>query len=575
MNGLYWCKNVGIPVPADKCDKCAECTIADYIACGIYWCKKCNVPIIRSVNEYKLENSSCPICNEKIEYVASDARIVFPEERLLVEILINEPFKFIDGFLINASGNRYIFNGETQEIKISEIVQSDPDKVIENYNNLKALNNYDNFDINIEKFIKANKDRYNTIIDEADNFIKKMLAGYSLDAIFVSFSGGKDSTVVSHLVRKKMREEKVLHIFGDTKLEMPFTYEYVERFRKNNPATPLLTAKNTEKEFYEMCEVVGPPSRLLRWCCTVFKTSPINDVISTFFNDKDILTFYGIRRNESTLRSKYERDYESPKISKQKVVTPIYDWLDMDIWLYILTEKIDFNDAYKLGYARVGCWCCPNNSIWSEFMSKIHMSEQYKIWRNYLIEFAKKIGKKDAVEYVDSGNWKKRQGGNGLESSKKIRIHSQPCTLGENAIKYELQRNITEDIYEVFKPFGRISKNIGRKLLNEVIIIDNTTNEPIMSIQGKFNQNSLKVVILKTNNFRLTKSRVDCQITKYQMCIGCKACEGVCKCDAIKVSDNKYIIDEKKCVNCKMCISHFEGGCYIRKVLMTKKVNEK
>ena len=66
-----------------------------------------------------------------------------------------------------------------------------------------------------------------------------MLAGYSLDAIFVSFSGGKDSTVVSHLVRKKMREEKVLHIFGDTKLEMPFTYEYVERFRKNNPATPL------------------------------------------------------------------------------------------------------------------------------------------------------------------------------------------------------------------------------------------------------------------------------------------------------------------------------------------------
>ena len=147
--------------------------------------------------------------------------------------------------------------------------------------------------------------------------------------------------------------------------------------------------------------------------------------------------------------------------------------------------------------------------------------------------------------------------------------------MGENAIKYELQRNITEDIYEVFKPFGRISKNIGRKLLNEVIIIDNTTNEPIMSIQGKFNQNSLKVVILKTNNFRLTKSRVDCQITKYQMCIGCKACEGVCKCDAIKVSDNKYIIDEKKCVNCKMCISHFEGGCYIRKVLMTKKVNEK
>jgi phosphoadenosine phosphosulfate reductase len=575
MNGLYWCKKEGIPVPADKCDKCAVCTIADYVTCGIYWCNSCNVPIIRSTNEFKLEDSSCPICGEKIKYVASDARIVFPEERLLVELLINEPFKFIDGFLINASGNRYIFNGQSQEIKIGEIVQSDPGRIIENYNRLKELNNDRTFTDNIEKFIAANRDRYNTIVDEADNFIEKMLIGYPLDSIFVSFSGGKDSTVVSHLVRKKMREEKILHIFGDTKLEMPFTYDYVGRFREDNPSTPLLTAKNNEKEFYEMCEIVGPPARLISWCCTVFKTSPINDIISVFFNDKDILTFYGIRRNESTSRSKYERDYESPKISKQKVVTPIYDWFDIDIWLYILTEKIDFNDAYRLGYARVGCWCCPNNSIWSEFMSKVYMPEKYQTWRNYLIDFANKIGKKDAAEYVDSGNWRKRQGGNGLEASKKIRIHSEPCTLEENAIKYELQRSITEDIYEVFKPFGRISKNMGRKLLNEVIVIDNATNEPIISIQGKPNQNSLKVVVLKTDNFRLTKQKIDSQITKYQMCIGCKGCEGVCKFDAIKVSDHKYIIDENKCVNCKLCISHFDGGCYMRKVLITRQVIEK
>ena len=75
-------------------------------------------------------------------------------------------------------------------------------------------------------------------------------------------------------------------------------------------------------------------------------------------------------------RSKYERESDSPKITKQRIVSPIIDWMDFDIWLYILTSGIDFNDAYRLGYARVGCWCCPNNSGWSEFLSKIHMHEQ-------------------------------------------------------------------------------------------------------------------------------------------------------------------------------------------------------
>lgn len=90
----------------------------------------------------------------------------------------------------------------------------------------------------------------------------------------------------------------------------------------------------------------------MRWCCTVFKTGAINKTLSQVFQDKtNVLTFYGIRKSESASRSKYDRESESPKITKQTVVSPIIDWIDFDVWLYILSAGIDFNDAYRLGYS--------------------------------------------------------------------------------------------------------------------------------------------------------------------------------------------------------------------------------
>lgn len=148
----------------------------------------------------------------------------------------------------------------------------------------------------------------------------------------------------------------------------------------------------------------------MRWCCTIFKTGAIQRKIKTLFRNKNkIITFYGIRRSESASRSKYERETEGSKITKQITISPIIDWMDFDVWLYMLTTKIDFNYAYRLGYARVGCWCCPNNSGWSEFLSKIHMPQQSERFRQMLIDFAKQIGKPDPEVYVDDGKWKARQ----------------------------------------------------------------------------------------------------------------------------------------------------------------------
>ena len=204
-------------------------------------------------------------------------------------------------------------------------------------------------------------------------------------------------------------------------------------------------------------------------------------------------------------------------------------------------------------------------------MNKIYEAERFEKWQSILVDFATKIGKPDPEIYASEGWWKARQGGNGL-NVENTKISSEVCTTQHNAYKYKLKRPITEELYELFKPFGVIDKESGRKAINEVIVRKKNSLEPILSIQGILKDTDLKIVILDDYKQKITKQRVECQITKYQLCMGCLACESVCKFDAIKIKNGKYIINEEKCVSCKECITHFNGGCYVRKVLYTKNV---
>lgn len=47
------------------------------------------------------------------------------------------------------------------------------------------------------------------------------------------------------------------------------------------------------------------------------------------------------------------------KEHKDVIVTPIYYWLDDDIWAYIKDREIKVNPLYQRGYERVGCIGCP------------------------------------------------------------------------------------------------------------------------------------------------------------------------------------------------------------------------
>lgn len=542
---------------------------------AIFWCKVCLVPIVEEV--CVINRFVCPLCGCEVKRLCSDIRPVFPEERLLIEILLGSPLKWRDKS-VWATNNRYYVDGKSVLISLQKFRDADLERVRLALSQYESQNTYAFFNEIIVRFVRTNARRLDWLEDESYGFIQETAKPYSTDQIVVSFSGGKDSTVTADLAMRALGEARLVHIFGNTTLEFPLTLDYVRRFRQNNPFTIFKTAVNKDQSFYEVCKDIGPPARMLRWCCSMFKTGPITRVLNSLYPNKDILTFYGIRKCESVSRSRYNRvegSADAVKIHKQKVASPIFHWLDIDIWLYILGKGVDFNDAYRLGYDRVGCWCCPNNNARASFLSQIYMPEHANKWRNFLVGFARRIGKPDAEEYVDSGAWKARQGGNGLEAAQDIKIRFTNCTTEDNAKVYQLNKPINDTFLELFVPFGRLAPELGRKLIHETIVVDVRTNVPVLSIQpfGKEDsEHSVKVKTLNVADPSALQRMVGYQIKKFNACRRCLKCESLCRFGAISIVGCVYHINDVKCKRCKMCMTdkYLEGGCLMQKYLKTK-----
>ena len=559
----------------------------DRFSAQVNWCASCRIPVFDENNSVGAV-CKCPLCHGKTEYLSSDLRPVFPEERLLLELLLEkEPFSLASSSVWN-SANRYYIDGKSVAISSSVFRNADCDALRRKLDEFSKENleiSKKKFDSTVQKFIQANKSRFDSIKDdafdfvqdEAEKFVRKNGAG-SENRMIVSFSGGKDSTATADVVIKALANPKITHLFGNTTLEFPMTIDYAERYRKNHPLAEFRIAKNTDQNFYEVCKEIGPPARMMRWCCSMFKTGPITRVLNRKFGDKQILTFYGIRKNESVSRSKYSRvteNTETVKIQKQTVASPIFEWKDLDVWLYLLSEKVDFNDAYRLGYDRVGCWCCPNNNLRAQFLSRIYMSERSENWRSFLVGFARQIGKPDAEEYVDSGKWKARQGGNGVAAAGDVKLKFTNCTSEEHSKIYQLTRAFDDSFLNMLVPFGILAPELGRKLIHETLILDVKTKVPIISVQP-FNQSgfehAVKVRTMNVEKHDDLQRMIGYQVRKFNACRKCLKCESVCRSGAISLAGNEYYINPEKCVHCKKCVTekYLTGGCMMEKYLRTK-----
>ena len=570
-----WCKKCNIETNDAVCSICGTATVED-VPEEVFWCDNCRIPIINSSTA--ADKGTCPYCKGKTRYIASDLRPVFPEERLLLAILLD---KNPDTYMMRsvwAVGSRYYIDGKSLTIPINTFEMANVDTIAKKLSESVDLISHKAFYDCIQKFNVANQHHLAYLKDEAFSFVRQAAEDFREENIVISFSGGKDSTATADIVTKALSNPSLVHIFGNTTLEFPATVEYANRYRENHPLAIFLVAKNEEQVFYDVCEDIGPPARMMRWCCSMFKTGPITRVINSMYQSQQILTFYGIRKSESVSRSKYNRiedDAESVKIQQQTVASPIFFWKDIDIWLYILAENIDFNRAYRLGYDRVGCWCCPNNTQRAQFLSRIYMAEESRKWRDFLVRFAKKIGKPDPEVYVDSGKWKARQGGNGLPSAGDVKIRFTNCTSENHAKIYRLVRPFDDELVGMFVPFGILAPELGKKLLRETIILDAKTHVPILSVQP-FKQDgydyAVKVRTMNVASHDDLQRMVGYQIKKFNVCRKCLKCESICRQGAISIIGDYYRIDPTKCVHCKMCMTakYLDGGCTMDKYLRTK-----
>ena len=195
---------------------------ASLMEATLFYCPECNAPCFDDV---------CPSCGSKTFRIGNDVRPVFPEERLLLEVLLGEPMKYAGSSVWCVGTSLYLVDGKKLHVSLSELKKIDPAFVREQLAKYSGVNKpyVESFceSQGIKSFVRINKTRLATITDEAIEYIRRKSKDYGLGEMFVSFSGGKDSTVTSHLVMKALGTESIVHIYGDTTLEYPTTHTYM------------------------------------------------------------------------------------------------------------------------------------------------------------------------------------------------------------------------------------------------------------------------------------------------------------------------------------------------------------
>jgi len=241
---------------------------------------------------------------------------------------------------------------------------------------------------------------------------------------FVSYSGGKDSTVVLQHVLAAIQgtDAKLYIVTSDTRMEIPYFQGYVDAVKGRIKAyigqsgmnAELVTVyPKLEHTFWVSVLGMGYPAAHMgfRWCTGRLKIDPITRFTNSVIKkSKDYMVFVGVRSAESELRARIyqKKDY------KANHYAPILDWSAHDVWEYLLTESCPWGDhtdllnVYKyssdecvygeaqgvcVGNARYGCWACPLQKNSQLDMLGFHTGEveryrQLKHFKNHLVGMA-------------------------------------------------------------------------------------------------------------------------------------------------------------------------------------------
>lgn len=215
----------------------------------------------------------------------------------------------------------------------------------------------------------------------------------------ISFSGGKDSTVVLDLVRTIVKDK--LAVFDNSGMEYSEVREFVKSFKniqtirpkKNfkyvieNYGWPIISKKiareiegyrNTKSNLQRELKLYGGinpttgrnqqisiPKRyrylinsdikISAKCCDVLKKEPFK----TFDKRYGLVPYTGVMASESEYRMRgYLKNGCNMYNLETPISSPIMFWREKDVWDYIKSRKLKYCNIYDKGIKRTGCLFC-------------------------------------------------------------------------------------------------------------------------------------------------------------------------------------------------------------------------
>ncbi|AFK50742.1 phosphoadenosine phosphosulfate reductase [Thermogladius calderae 1633] len=250
----------------------------------------------------------------------------------------------------------------------------------------------------LQDVIKKNKEGLLTLEGRAIRHLIKVHEKYNYKPV-VSYSGGKDSLVSLHLAVKAFGGVDML--FNDTGIELPETLKNVEEVSKAY-SLDLVTA-SAGNFFWTAVEAFGPPGKDYRWCCKIIKLVPIAKTSRAKW-PSGALNIVGQRAYESLDRAKSPVVWRNKWIPHVVSTTPIQDWSQLSVWLYIYANKLPYNRLYDTGFDRLGCYLCPSSYL-AEFKDvSTHYPCLWERWLNVLERWREKLNQ--PPEWVKYGLWR-------------------------------------------------------------------------------------------------------------------------------------------------------------------------